>query len=164
LQTLLASDWQEYGSSRRDEGLKKGGLYPMIVSMDELKKAADKGPIYLMLLAGAGLVAGVVPAEFTVGQLHALTPVEFITANVVGAVLIITAGVISLLASRSMLRTLEGVSKASTATAGKALDTIQTTAAKISETDAITQNKVLDRVGEITKQLGLSSEGNVAEG
>ena len=125
------------------------------MGIDEIRKAADRGPFYLLLVLGAALFVGVDPTEFVIGPSRALSGPEFITVNVIAAALLIAAGVMSFLLSRTALRTLEAFSEASALPARKALDALTEVTKQTSATDAVLRGKIVDDAMEVYRSTGL---------
>jgi hypothetical protein len=130
---------------------------------EKLKELAKEGPVYFMLVVGALTLLGVDPAEAALGHRNGLTASEFITANVVGAALIVIGGVLALTLSRSMLKTLERGSTASSRTAETALNTLRQAAEKLSETDAATQRLFFQAVIQVGNQFGMGPPPSTEE-
>ncbi len=119
-----------------------------IMNIMEMRKAADRGAIYLLLFVGGVLFVGVDPTEFVIGPSRALTGPEFITVNVIGAALLIAAGVLSLLVSRATLRALETVSKISASPAEKTLEALNEAAKQMSAYNAGQQKQIVEGIME----------------
>jgi len=79
----------------------------MLVSPKDLKDAASQGPIYVMLVLGAAVIAAVIPLQEAVKQ---FSPAEFIAANIIGATLILAAGILYLILSLAAIRALKEAS------------------------------------------------------
>jgi hypothetical protein len=123
----------------------------MLVSSKDLKDAASQGPIYVMLVLGAGVIAAIIPLQEAVKQ---FSPAEFIAANIIGATLILGAGILYLILSLAAIRALKEASTASTSTATKALEAMQQAADKLSKEDAVTQRAYMDKILSLTQTFG----------
>ena len=127
--------------------------------LNRLTRAADRGPIYVLLVAGALVLAYADSTELVVSRAHALTAPEFITCNVVGAGLIIAAGVIGLLISRTALHGLEAVSRVSSDSVKVFAELTKT----VSSEDAILQGRIASGILEITRSLGVAPKADNAQ-
>jgi hypothetical protein len=130
----------------------------MSALVSEIKKAIERGPVYVLVFAGAILLLGVDPSEFLADSSHALTAPEFITVNIVAGVLIIAAATISLFAATAAMRTLKEISTASSETAEKTMETFRVLAEKVSKDNTVLQGDIATAVLETARQLsGLPS-------
>jgi hypothetical protein len=116
--------------------------------ISEVKKAVERGPIYVLVLAGTVLLVGIDPAEFYAPSKHILSPAEFITVNIVAGVLIIAAATLGLLSSIAAMRTLEQISATSSDANIRAIEALK----GISSSNAVLQNEIANHVLALSKQ------------
>lgn len=121
-----------------------------MLTTKELREAASRGPIYVMLVLGGGLIAAVVPVQDTLNRLNTA---EFIAAISIGAVLIMVAAILYFLLSRQSLQALTQVSTASSSTAAKAFAGLTQAIDKLSDTDAITQRDAIGAIKQVSKDF-----------
>jgi hypothetical protein len=121
--------------------------------INEVKKAAERGPVYVLVFAGAILLLGADPAEIVVPRSHILNTSEFVTVNIVAGALIVIAGIISLLATRSTMHTVQAISSGSSETTAKTLETVKELAQHAGQNDVVLQNKLADITLEANRQL-----------
>lgn len=126
----------------------------MVLSSKDVKDAASQGPVYVMLVLGASMIAAVIPLQITTKQLNSA---EFITVNVIGAALILAAGILYLTVTLMSIRALKEASSNSTTTASNALDAMKQAAEKLSEQDATTQRLYMDNIINLTKAMGIGT-------
>lgn len=119
----------------------------------EIKKAVDRGPVYVLVFAGAILLLGVDPTEFVVTPSHLLSAPEFITVNIVAGALVIIAGIISLFAARTAMQTVRAISVASSEAAIKTIEGYTALAQRVSGDQAVLQNQLAGNITEIYKNL-----------
>lgn len=116
--------------------------------ISEVKKAVERGPIYVLVLAGVVLLVGVDPAEFYAPSKHTLSPAEFMTVNIVAGVLIIVAATLGLLSSIAAMRTLEQISAKSSDANIRAIEALK----NLSASNAVLQNEIANHVLALSKQ------------
>jgi hypothetical protein len=121
--------------------------------ISEVKKAVERGPIYVLVLAGVVLLVGVDPAEFYAPSKHILSPAEFITVNIVAGVLIIVAATLGLLSSIAAMRTLEQISATSSDANIRAIEALK----NISSGNAVLQMRSPLMCSSLANRLAVSS-------
>ena len=121
--------------------------------VDEVKKAADRGPVYVLVFAGAILLLGADPSELVVPRSHVLSASEFITVNIVAGALIVIAGIISLFTARSTMQTVRAISTGSSETVIKTLDVVKELAQGASQNDTLLKTKLAEITMEANRQL-----------
>jgi hypothetical protein len=118
----------------------------MLISLKDLKDAADRGPIYVMLFLGASAIAAVISVQAVVSKFNTA---EFIAIIAIGALLICGAGVLFLILMLSYVRTLTEVSKGSASTATKGLEVLAEAADKLSQQDGMTQREIAKSISSM---------------
>jgi hypothetical protein len=116
--------------------------------ISEVKKAVERGPIYVLVLAGLVLLIGIDPAELYAPRGNILSSPEFITVNIVAGVLIIAAATLGLFSSIAAMRTLEKISATSADANIRAIEALK----GINSSNAVLQNEISNAVVTLSKQ------------
>lgn len=114
--------------------------------VSEIKKAVDRGPVYVLVFAGAILLLGVDPTEFVVTPSHVLSAPEFITVNIVAGALVVIAGIISLFAAKTAMQTVKAMSVVASEAGIKTIEAFKELAQRVSGDQALLQKQLADDV------------------
>ena len=131
------------------------------ITLKDLKDAADRGPIYVMLVFGGGAIAAAVSVQAVASKFNTT---EFIATIATGVSLIFAAGVLFLILMASYSRTLMEMSKNSSSTAKTGMEVMKDAVDKLSQQDGITQRDLAKGVNLMAQYLFVPTPVDQSQG
>jgi hypothetical protein len=126
-----------------------------VITLKDVKDAADRGPIYVMLVFGGGAIAAAVSVQAVASKFNTT---EFIATIATGVSLIFAAGVLFLILMTSYARTLTEISKGSSSTATTGMEVMKDAVDKLSQQDGLTQRDLAKGVNLMAQYLFVPAE------
>jgi hypothetical protein len=121
-----------------------------VITLKDLKDAADRGPIYVMLVFGGGAIAAAVSVQAAASKFNTA---EFIATIATGVALIFGAGVLFLILMTSYARTLMEISKGSSETAKTGMEVMKDAVDKLSQQDGLTQRDLAKGINLMAQSI-----------